>query len=138
MAMAAASMITFSLVLPALDPMFSSRASALFFQENYHVQHHSPMLAAKLYVRGVSYYTGHDEMGVLTGNPKRTFYTKHAVKMFSNAEDLAAIDNKYFPIYCFLRPKDFRFLKEMSGHEFSIEILKEGPNRVLARINPAI
>ncbi len=129
------SCIAFSWVLPKADAAFSSRNDVASYEGLVHPDNQNFLLASKLFVRGVSYYTGDPHVGVLIEDPKRAFYTKHAVPIFSTLEDLLKIDKEKFPVYCFLRQKELKLLKRIIDARFSTQVLETNGQRVLVRLD---
>lgn len=124
-------------LMESVDGVFSSKKDAALYQI-LTVEHPDTfIIGSKLFVRGATYYTGNDNVGVLTGDPKRVFYTKHPIAFISTHEDLIRIDKKLFPVYGFLKTKDLRFLREILGNNFSVTTLRTSANRVFVRLDRA-
>ncbi len=85
-------------------------------------------------MRGASYYTGNKNVWVLTDDPRSVFYTKHPVPMFSTREDILKIPASQFPVYCFFRPKELKFLRQIVDEHFSITVIQQNSKRIFARL----
>lgn len=129
------SSISFGWLLPKADAAFSSRNAVASYEKLVHPDNQNFLLASKLFVRGVSYYTGDKHVGVLIEDPRRVFYTKHAIPIFSTLEDLLEIDEHQFPTYCFLRQKELKLLRRIVDSRFSISVLETNGQRCLARLD---
>ena len=129
------SLISFGSLLPAADPVFASRVMVKKYERFSNGAKPGLFLASKLFVRGISFYTGNRNVAVLTDDPKGTFYTKHSIPMIATPEDLSKIDAGLFPVYCFFRLKEYNYLKKIVPGDLKITLLDEGDQRVLARLD---
>ncbi len=131
------SCFVFVWLMPKIQASFSSKDEALLYQKNIIPGRANLILANKMFVRGASYYTGSSNVSVLTEDPDSAFYSKHPVLMISKTEDLMRLDKNLFPVYCFLKPKDLKFLKRITDNKFSITTLRAGADRTFARLDRA-
>lgn len=129
--------ISFSWLLPKADAAFSSRNDVASYEGRVRPDNQNFLLASKLFVRGVSYYTGDKNIGVLIEDPRRAFYTKHSVPIFSTLEDLQTIEKNKFPVYCFLRQKELKLLRRIIDARYSISVLETNGQRCLVRLDRA-
>ena len=129
--------ISFGWLLPKADAAFSSRKDVASYERLVQPDNQNFLLASKLFVRGVSYYTGDKHIGVLIEDPKRAFYTKHAIPILSTREDLLKIGGHQFPVYCFLRQKELKLLRRIADSGFSISVLETNGQRCLVRLDRA-
>ncbi len=129
------SILSFGFLLPAVDSLFASRDFVRTFERDAAGQEGRFFIASKLYVRGVSFYSGNKRMGVLTDDPKGTFYTRHPIPMISTTDDLLRLTDDDFPAYCFLRKKEYDFLKTIVNNRFTMKVLDDRPQRVLLRLD---
>src|SRR3989344_2683865 len=127
--------ISFGWLLPKADAAFSSRKDVASYERLVQPDNQNFLLASKLFVRGVSYYTGVSPIGVLIEDPKRAFYTKHAIPLLSTREDLLKIGEHQFPVYCFLRQKELKLLRRIADSGFSITVLETSGQRCLVRLD---
>ncbi len=129
------SMIAFNILLPKADSFFASDGFVKIYEKDAAGKAPRVFIAGKLFVRGVSFYSGNKKMAVLTDNPRGVFYTKHALPMISSTQDLINLGEANYPVYCFLRAKEFRFLKTIVNDQFKITMLEDKPQRALARLD---
>ena len=129
------SIVSFGFLLPQVDVFFASRDIVKTYEKDAAGQKMGLFICGKLFVRGVSYYSGNQHMAVLTDDPKGSFYTKHSIPMISSAEDLRSLGQADFPAYCFLRKKEYDFLKTITGNHFKITVLDGREERTLARLD---
>ncbi len=129
------SSLSFGWLLPAADAAFSSRNAVASYEKLVRPDNQNFLLASKLFVRGVSYYTDDEQVGVLIEDPRRVFYTSHAIPVFSTLEDILKIDRTKFPVYCFLRQKELKLLKRIIDARFSAQVLETNGQRVLVRLD---
>ncbi len=139
-ASAGAAMLSFSCLgfgwfLPNADAVFSSRHVVGLYAQLTHPSNSNFILSSKLFVRGVSYYTGDSRVGVFIENPKRAFYTQHPIPIFSSLDDLLSIEKSEFPVYCFFRQKELKVLQKIIDERFSATILKTDAEKVLVRLD---
>ncbi|MBI4353015.1 MAG: glycosyltransferase family 39 protein [Candidatus Omnitrophica bacterium] len=127
----------FGMLVPRTDGGFSAKKAVAFYRDFVKEDKPSFFLASKLFVRGVAYYAGSEKVGVLTGNPKRAFYTRHPLPFFSTLDDLLKIEREKFPVYCFLRQKDLQFLRSIVDHRFGVAIVWSDAERVIAKLDRA-
>lgn len=123
----------FTFLLPASDRVFSSRQVTRI---------DAPLgsggtflLASKMYVRGVAYYTGNSNAGVLAEHPDKVFYTRHPIVFVSNADELADLVSRHEAVYGFLRPKDLRLLEAIADARVRVFVLRHEPERVFVRVD---
>lgn len=127
--------VAFGWLLPSAEGEFSSKQQAAAYLKLNGSNSRGFLLAGKLTVRGVCYYTGNDHIGVLADDPRGLFYTKHPVPILSTREDLLNIQPSDFPVYCFLRPKEFDFLKTLVDERFHVDVIESNAERILARMD---
>ena len=129
------SSLSFGFMMPAAGAAFSSKGWA----EDYgHLMNRFPdslFLASKMFVRGMTYYTGSKNMGVFSGELKGGFYTAHPIAIFSDADELMRLGRQNFPIYLLIRQKELRHLREGLEPGFTVSILEQSPGRTLARLD---
>ena len=128
-------LVAFVLLLPKADSFFASDGYVKTYEKDAQGKAPRVFIAGKLLVRGVSFYSGNKKMAVLTDNPKGTFYTKHALPMISSSQDLLNLGLNNFPVYGFLRAKEYRFLKTIVVDPIQVTILEERPQRVIVRLD---
>ena len=58
----------------------------------------------------------------------------YTIPMIASKEDLRGLDARSFPAYCFLREKEYNFLKKIAAGDFKITLLSEKRRRILARL----
>ena len=131
------SWIAFGSLLPNADAIFASRDFVEIYRKDSQGERPGMLIGSKLYVRGVSFYTSNKNMAVLTENPSGTFYTNHSIPMLSTTQDLEKLDAKNFPVYCFLRKKEYDVLKKIVTPHFKITELDNHPQRALLRLDRA-
>ncbi len=127
--------LIFGWLLPRCETEFSSRQDVILLEKTKLPSSSPLILADRLFVRGISYYSGSNNVSVLTDDPESAFYTKHPILMFSTADDLLKIDKNSFPVYCFLKPKGLRLLEKIADKRFSISTLHSGSNKVFLRLD---
>ena len=129
------SIISFGFLLPKVDSFFASRDIVTSYEKDAAGVKPGLFIAGKMFVRGVSYYSGNKNMAVLTDDPKGAFYTRHSIPMISSTEDLLRTDVGSFPAYCFLRKKDYDFLKTIVDSHFKVTVLEGRPEKTLVRLD---
>ena len=134
-AMTGSAIFIFGWLFPAADLSFASKEDVKTVEKLMKPGETPLLLADRLFVRGVCYYSGSQNVGVLTDNPDKMFYTKHDVRTISKLEDFLALDKNRFPIYGFLKPKGLRLLDKIIDYRFSYHTLRSGKNRVLIRLD---
>jgi hypothetical protein len=127
--------IAFSWLLPAATDLFSSQKWAEWYRESLGGRPTSVLVASKLNVRGMSFYTGEDSMAVVSGKAGRTFYTPHALSILASEEAFLNIPKRDYPVYGCLRHKELKFLRSILGGRFQIEMIRENPQLALVRIS---
>ena len=128
------SALSFSSVLPAVEDIFSSKKSAQDYREFVRGSPSALILASKLFVRGISYYTGDPNVGVFSDRPSGGFYTPHPIRVISDKNQLAAILPGEFPVYLLIREKEVKKLREITGSEYSVSVLENNPSRCWVRL----
>jgi len=129
------SAIAFGWLLPSVDGFFSTKYEGAIWKKE---QAHKPsgfMLGSKLFVRGASYYTDNSNAGVFAEDVRRLFYTNHSIPMISTREELLKIPVSEFPVYCFFRPKELKFLKKIIEGAFTVTTVKSNAERVFIRLD---
>ncbi len=126
--------VAFGWLLPKLDNRFSSKEDVAFYQRLSSNSEKRFLLASKLYVRGVSFYSGQSWVGVLIEDPRDAFYTQHPIPLLFSREDLLRIDKGQFPVYCFLRQKEFNWLKNIAGSPLNVSVLATHTRRMLVKL----
>jgi Dolichyl-phosphate-mannose-protein mannosyltransferase len=129
--------LAFGWLLPAADETFSCKKVAAEYQNLFHPGPDSFILASKLFVRGISYYTGDKNVGVFAEDPRKVFYTAHPIPILSTRDDFLKISQASFPVYCILRPKELEALKRTLRGSFTLSLLKADSQRVFARLDRA-
>ncbi len=132
--MAGFAVLAYSWMLPMVDVIFSSRKWVEWYNEDARSSGGTTIAASKIYVRGVSYYSGQSRAAVVSENGRRAFYTRHAIPIYSDQTAFLAIPQKEYPLFCFLKLKELNFLKRILDSRFRIEILHEHPTRVLIKL----
>ena len=127
--------VSFGWLLPQAGSVFSSKKWAEDYARLVRHQPDPLILASKLFIRGISYYTGDPNVAVFSDRPSGGFYTPHPIRVVSNIGELSSIHQDQFPIYCLLRQKEVRTLKEMIGPSFSVSILEGSPQRAWVRLD---
>ena len=128
-------LIAFGWLLPKAEAAFTSKPTVASYESLVRPTDTNFLLASKLFVRGVSFYTGDKNVGVLAENPNGIFYTQHPIPIISTREDLAAIKQENFPVYCFLRQKEFKHLKKIVDETYSITVLRSDSHRVMVKLD---
>ncbi len=128
------SALSFGWLLPSADGLFSSKYKGAIYREEAGLPPQNFILAGKLFVRGASYYTGSKNVGVLTDDPGSVFYTKHPIPILSTREDILKIPASQFPVYCFFRPKELKFLRQLVDGHFSITLIQQNSERIFVRL----
>lgn len=129
------SFFVFGWLMPNVDGAFASRAEARLYDRLTAAEKPGLLLTSKLTVRGVAYYTGNERVAILAEDPRGLFYTPHPVPVYSNTGDLLGIDREAFPVYCFLRNKEWGLLKTITAGHFVLSVVDATAGRVLVRLD---
>jgi len=129
--------VAFGWLLPKLDNVYSSRGHVALYQKLSLDSRKHFLLASKLYVRGVSFYSEQPSVGVLVEDPRDAFYTRHPIPLLSSREQLLRIEKTQFPIYCFLRQKELDWLKKIAGSPLTVSVLATDGRRTLVKLEQA-
>lgn len=132
---AIASAVFFGSVMPAASDYLSSERAVAAWRAASAAEAATPLLASKMFVRGVSYYARREDMGVVAEFPDKTFYTKHPLPFFSSAADFEDLE---LPVYCFLRPKEIRLLEERLDGRYELAVLGHFAERSLVRLEARV
>ncbi len=130
----AAHFFLYGWIFPAIDPALSSKQAVAFYKKVEPAFRTRFVLASKLFVRGVSYYTDNPDVGVLS-EKKKVFYTSHPVPIISSLDDLMSLPAGHYPVFCFLRHKELKFLKSISEGRFVVEVVHDEAERSLVRLS---
>ena len=126
--------LSFGWMMPEAGQAFSSKRWA---QDYGHLGSGAPnglFLASKMFVRGMTFYSGLKNVGVFSGQPKGGFYTPHPIPIFSAAKDFLKLKKGEFPVYFLIRKKELRHLREGLEPGFSVSVLEQSPLRILAKL----
>jgi hypothetical protein len=133
--MAGFAVVAFAWLLPAASDLFSSQKWAEWYRAGLEGRPGSILVASKLNVRGMCFYTDEEDMAVVSEKAGRTFYTPHALSILSDEDAFLGIPKKKYPIYGCVRPKELKFLRRILGARFKIEMMRENTQLALVRIH---
>jgi 4-amino-4-deoxy-L-arabinose transferase-like glycosyltransferase len=102
--MAGFAVVAFAWLLPAASDLFSSQKWAEWYRAGLEGRPGSILVASKLNVRGMCFYTDEEDMAVVSEKAGRTFYTPHALSILSDEDAFLGIPKKKYPIYGCVRP----------------------------------
>ena len=129
------SLLAFGWMLPLAGPAFSSKRWAKDYQRLTEGKQKPLFLTSKLFVRGMTFYTGSKDLGVFSSQLKGGFYTPHPIRIISDSGDLLKMGKESFPVYFLLRGKELGHLLEGLESSFSISVLKATTQRILVRLD---
>ena len=129
--------LVFGRLLPKAEAAFSSRTAVGWYQKYAGARDDGFLLASKLFVRGVAFYADDRNVGVLAEDPRSVFYTNHPIRILSALSDFERLDPKEFPIYCFLRQKEVKFLRRIAGDRFTLTMIGQDAQRAMVRLDRA-
>ena len=129
------SSLAFGWMLPMAGPAFSSKRWAKDYQRLTEGKQNPLFMTSKLFVRGMTFYTGSKDFGVFSSQPKGGFYTPHPIRIMSDSGDLLKMEKEKFPVYFLLRGKEFGHLLEGLDPSFSVSVVKATTQRILVRLD---
>jgi len=132
------SCVSFGLFLPSVEKIYSSKGMASLYKKAPLSRKHPPILASKLFVRGVSYYTGGGPVALFVEDPKRAFFTRHPIPAFSSLEDLQKIEKEGFPVYCVLKEREMRFLERMAEEPYAYKVLQKDADKFFVKLERSL
>ncbi len=130
--------VSFGLLLPQIEPVISSKKWAEWYQKTTQDQPNAYLLISKMYVRGLSFYTGNPNIGVFSDRQDGDFYTRPPIRIVSDAKGLLAISSEKFPVYFLLRKKEWEFLKSMVDRRAVLTVLENRGQQIAARLDQRI
>ncbi len=129
------SALAFGWMMPKAGNAFSSK----YWSKDYaRLLEEGPaplFMTSKLFVRGMTFYTGSDKIAVFSGQPRGGFYTPHPIRIVSDSGDLLEMGKEEFPVYLLLRGKEFGRLVEKLEPVFSVSVMKATSQRILVRLD---
>ena len=126
--------LSFSWLLPQIEPAISSKQWAERYEKSVQGRPESGLLTSKMFVRGVSFYTDHPDIGVFSGKPDGGFYTPHPIPVISDAEGLSHLASGA-PLYLLLREKEWKLLNSLNEGHYSLSTLEVTPPRRWVRLD---
>lgn len=127
--------LAFGTLLPAADPVFTSKTLCEFYAKHFPSYKNNLLICEKIFVRGVTFYTGNANVGVLTTDPQKVFYTKHPIKFFSEGKNFEAIADSDFPVFCFLRERNLGRVKGLAGSQISVTTCYSDAGKILLKLD---
>ncbi|MFH0877809.1 MAG: glycosyltransferase family 39 protein [Candidatus Omnitrophota bacterium] len=113
-----------------IAPYVSSRQITHFLKD--HDRSNTPVLASKMFVRGVRYYTDRP-VAALNLNGK-DFFSPHPIAFINTDEKLRVFLGSRPVTYGIVRSKEVQRLRELSGEGFSIAALETAGDAALLKI----
>ncbi len=129
------SLLAFGWMMPAAQNTYSSKNWAQEYDRLTSSAPGSLFLASKMYVRGLTYYTGAGGIGVFSQQPKGGFYTPHPIRIITDVGELKNLDRNKFPIYFLVRRKDWKHLKQNLDSSYSISIIKDTLQKMILKLD---
>ncbi len=129
------SALAFGWMLPKAGSAFSSKRWAKDYERLVEGEQRPLFMTSKLFVRGMTFYTGAKDLGVFSSQPQGGFYTPHPIRIISDSGDLLKMEKERFPVYFLLRGKEFGHLLEGLEPSFSVSVLKATTQRILVRLD---
>ncbi len=128
-------LIAFGWMMPKAQNTYSSKNWVGVYDKLASAEPGSLFLASKMFVRGLTFYTGAQNIGVYSQQPKGGFYTPHAIRMVTDTSQFGQMETKEFPVYLLLRRKEWKNLKQNIASDFSVTVLEDTVQRMLVKLD---
>jgi 4-amino-4-deoxy-L-arabinose transferase-like glycosyltransferase len=127
----------FGWMMPKAGSAYSSKRWARDWQRVTESHPGSMFLASKMFVRGMTFYTRADGLGVFSTNPDGGFYTPHPIRIISDTKEFQKMPKKEFPVYFLIRGKELKHLMNGLPKDMSVHVMKAASQRILVRLDHA-
>jgi len=129
------SALAFGWMLPSAGSAFSSKRWAKDYARLLEDGTKPLFMTSKLFVRGMTFYTGAKDLGVFSSQPKGGFYTPHPIRIVTDSGELLKMEKDKFPVYFLLRGKEFGHLLDGLEPAFAVSVVKATTQRILVRLD---
>ena len=129
------SSLAFGWMLPKAASAFSSKRWANDYARLLEDGPKPLFMTSKLFVRGMTFYTGAKDLGVFSSQPQGGFYTPHPIRIVADSGDFLTMEKEKFPVYFHLRAKEFGQLLDGLEPVFSVSVVKATTQRILVRLD---
>ncbi len=128
-------LIAFGWMMPSAQTAYSSKGWAGEVDKLISTEPRALFFASKMFVRGLTYYTGAGNIGVFSQQPKGGFYTLHPIRIVTDVKEFWKMSSDEFPVYFLIRRKEWKHLKQNLDPSYKLSILTDTVQRMLVKLD---
>jgi 4-amino-4-deoxy-L-arabinose transferase-like glycosyltransferase len=128
-------LIAFGWMMPLAQTTYSSKGWAGEYDKLISAEPNALFLASKMFVRGLTFYTGAENIGVFSQQPRGGFYTLHPIRMVTDVKEFWSMDPDDLPVYFMIRRKEWKHLNQNLDPSYKLSILKDTVQRMLVKLD---
>ncbi len=128
-------LIAFGWMMPSAQSTYSSKGWAGEYDKLTSVEPDALFLASKMFVRGLTFYTGAGNIGVFSQQPKGGFYTLHPIRIVTDVKEFWSMRADNFPVYFLIRRKEWKHLNQNLDPSYKLSILVDTVQRMLVKLD---